>query len=66
MPFINGKFYLNPAYGKALIIEREPSSERRSAITGEVLVSRDFSTVRRIQVGMKDFTTKPSTPRTPR
>jgi len=25
MPFINGKFYLNPAYGKALSLNGNPS-----------------------------------------
>jgi hypothetical protein len=45
-----------PFFKDFLVIEREPGSEKSFAIAGEVLVSKDFSTVRRIKVGMKDFT----------
>lgn len=45
-----------PFFKDFIVIEREPGSEKPFAIAGEVLVSKDFSTVRRIKVGMKDFT----------
>jgi hypothetical protein len=46
-----------------VLIEKDESSENPFEVKGEVIVSTDFSEVRRIRVEMKDFTTKKRTGR---
>ena len=44
------------------VVEQTDRSELPFEVKGEVSVSRDFSQVRRIQVGMKDFAIRQMAP----
>jgi hypothetical protein len=44
-----------------IVLEKEPGSDNSFDLSGEIIVSKDFSSTRTIHVGMKDFRLKEKT-----